>query len=650
MINPKLLAAIKALAKESEKAKQRVEIAKEILPKKDLSESVAVVKLIENLARIQKGDKGDTPKKGVDYYTPAEAKSFLEAATPVKGVDYFDGDDGDTPKKGTDYFTEQEVKQFKKDVTPVKGKDYKDGDDGDDAIANMDEVEDVVIDAVKKSEKDHLKKFDHKLIHDPFLLGTKKVKEAGMKKDMFLQYNGEELVYATIKNIATQLGPYGLRHGYMLPSQEGNTGKVLTSGGSSGTETWETASAGGAVATDTIWDAKGDVAVGTGANTAARLPVGANGLVLTADSAETTGMKWGAVAGTGDFVGPASSTDNAIVRFDGTTGKAGQNSAVTIADTTGNIAGPEEYKLRGTTSGTTAIVATAVAGTTTLTLPAATDTLVGKATTDTLTNKTIDADGTGNSITNIENADIKAAAAIALNKLAALTASEVVVTDASGFLTNVAGVSSTEVGYLNGVTSAIQTQLDAKQASDAELTALAGLTSAADKGIQFTGSGTASTYDLTTAGKALLDDADAAAQRTTLGVGAIGQLATIVASVGCVIGDGTNVITTGQSATIIMPFGMTITGWTIVECSDTATSSSIVVDVWKDTYANYPPTVADTIAGTEKPTLSTATKGQDLTLSSWTTSVTAGDIIKFNVDSVTSAKRIAITIIGTRTT
>jgi hypothetical protein len=68
---------------------------------------------------------------------------------------------------------------------------------------------------------------------------------------------------------------------------------------------------------------------------------------------------------------------------------------------------PNAVEISGSTSGTTTLQATAVAGTTTLTLPAATDTLVGRATTDTLTNKTLStpsissptiSDGTANGV------------------------------------------------------------------------------------------------------------------------------------------------------------------------------------------------------------------------------------------------------------
>lgn len=73
-----------------------------------------------------------------------------------------------------------------------------------------------------------------------------------------------------------------------------------------------------------------------------------------------------------------------------------------------------------------------------------------------------------------------------------------------------------------------------------------------------------------------------------------------------------------------------------------ATSGSIVIDIWKDTYANYPPTVADTITASAKPTITTATKSEDATLTGWTTSITAGDVLGFKVDSVTSLKRVTV--------
>lgn len=83
--------------------------------------------------------------------------------------------------------------------------------------------------------------------------------------------------------------------------------------------------------------------------------------------------------------------------------------------------------------------------------------LLGDVLADTTTGLTLKA-GT------VANAEVAAGAAIALNKLAAVTPDKVLVSDGSGFVTP-AGTSSAEVSYLIGVTSSIQTQLDAKQAT-----------------------------------------------------------------------------------------------------------------------------------------------------------------------------------------
>lgn len=107
-----------------------------------------------------------------------------------------------------------------------------------------------------------------------------------------------------------------------------------------------------------------------------------------------------------------------------------------------------------------------------------------------------------------------------------------------------------------------------------------------------------------------------------------------------VIDGGGSAITTGVKGDIgPFPFDCEIAEVTCLLDQ----SGSIVIDVWKDTYANYPPVDGDSITASAPITVTTAVKSQDATLTGWTKAISAGQTLRLNVDSITAAQRATVT-------
>lgn len=136
----------------------------------------------------------------------------------------------------------------------------------------------------------------------------------------------------------------------------------------------------------------------------------------------------------------------------------------------------------------------------------------------------------------------------------------------------------------------------------------------------------------------LIYDASAAANRKMTRGNLFGERA--VRTINFVIDGGGVEIADGIAGDVMIDFACEIEQVTLLADQ----SGSIVVDIWSDTYANYPATDADSITASAPPTISSATKSQDATLTGWTTAIAAGDILRFNVDSCTTIERVTVVL------
>ena len=102
-------------------------------------------------------------------------------------------------------------------------------------------------------------------------------------------------------------------------------------------------------------------------------------------------------------------------------------------------------------------------------------------------------------------------------------------------------------------------------------------------------------------------------------------------------------LTTGSKGYLRLPFECMATRWTLLADQ----SGSIVVDVKKSSYTNFPTTTS--VAGSDLPTLSSAQKNTSNSLTDWGTLWSSGDVLEFYVNSATTVTRVTLSIFITRT-
>lgn len=107
-------------------------------------------------------------------------------------------------------------------------------------------------------------------------------------------------------------------------------------------------------------------------------------------------------------------------------------------------------------------------------------------------------------------------------------------------------------------------------------------------------------------------------------------------------GAGAPITTGAKQVYLTVPAKFQITQWRLI--ADQV--GSVVVDLWVDDFPSFPPTVADTITAAAKPTLTAQQAAQSSTLTGWTTSLAAGDVMEVNIDSAATITKLTLTLFG----
>jgi len=97
-----------------------------------------------------------------------------------------------------------------------------------------------------------------------------------------------------------------------------------------------------------------------------------------------------------------------------------------------------------------------------------------------------------------------------------------------------------------------------------------------------------------------------------------------------VIDGGGVVIPVGAAKAMVRsPYAATIERWSILADQP----ATMTLDVWKDTYANFPPDNTDSIVASDKPTTSAAQKAEGTALTDWDVSISEGDVLMLEVEA-----------------